>query len=67
MRFATVVDTPRVLGFVLEQLGRLVGEIFGWSWPDRETQRADLTAADFLVRGSIAAGVFVALLWLIVR
>jgi hypothetical protein len=32
-----------------------------------ETQRADLTAADLLVRGSVAVGVFAALLWLIFR
>ena len=52
---------------LLDFLGQLVGRIIGWSWLDSETQRADLTAADFLVRASIAAGLFVALLWLALR
>jgi hypothetical protein len=67
MRIEAVADTRSVLEFALELIGRLVGDIIGWSWLDRETQRADLTAADFFVRGSIAVGVFVALLWLIAR
>jgi hypothetical protein len=52
---------------LLELLSRLVGGIVGWLWLDGETQRADLTAADFLVRGSVAVGVFAVLLWLIFR
>jgi hypothetical protein len=56
-----------VFGFVLELLGRLVGEIFGWSWLDSEVQRADLTAADFLVRISVAAGLLVFVIWLLLR
>ncbi|MDQ1449756.1 MAG: hypothetical protein QOC79_2727 [Actinomycetota bacterium] len=48
-------------------LSRLIGGIVGWLWLDGETQRADLTAADFLVRGSVAVGVFAVLLWLIFR
>ncbi len=50
--------------FVFELLARLVGGIFGWLWLDRETQRADLTATDFLVRLSVAAGVLVLVIWL---
>jgi hypothetical protein len=67
IRFASDTDNPCVFEFVFELLGRLVGDIFGWLWLDRETQRADLTAADFLVRISLAAGVFVLLIWLLVR
>jgi len=52
---------------LLELLARLVGGIVGWLWLDGETQRADLTAVDFLVRGSVAVGVFAVLLWLIFR
>jgi hypothetical protein len=52
---------------LFELLSRLVGGIVGWLWLDGETQRADLTAADFLVRGSVAVGVFAVLLWLIFR
>jgi hypothetical protein len=63
----SATDTPCVLEFVFELLGRLVGGIFGWLWLDRETQRADLTSADFLVRASVAAGVFVTLIWLVLR
>ena len=53
--------------FLFEVLARFVGGIVGWLWRDGETQRADLTAADFLVRGSVAAGLFAAVLWLIFR
>jgi hypothetical protein len=67
MQISSATDTPCVLDFVFGLLGRLVGDIFGWLWLDRETQRADLTAADFLVRASLAAGVFVALIWLVLR
>jgi hypothetical protein len=52
---------------LLELLARLVGGIVGWLWLDGETQRADLTAVDLLVRGSVAVGVFAVLLWLIFR
>jgi hypothetical protein len=46
---------------------RRLADIFGWLWLDRETQRAGLTAADFVVRFSVAAGVFVLVIWLLVR
>ena len=53
--------------FFFELLSRLVGGIVGWLWLDGETQRADLTAVDFLVRGSVAIGAFAVMLWLIFR
>ena len=53
--------------FLFDLLSRLVGGIAGWLWLDGETQRADLTAADFLVRGSVAVGGFAVLLWLVFR
>ena len=67
MRLDSATDNPCVFGFVFELLGRLVGDILGWLWLDRETQRADLSAADFVVRFSVAAGVFVLVIWLLVR
>ena len=53
--------------FLLDLLSRLVGGVVGWFWLDGETQRADLTAVDFLVGGSVAVGAFAVLLWLIFR
>jgi hypothetical protein len=67
MRVYAATDNPCVFDFVIELLARLVGGIFGWLWLDRETQRVDLTASDFLVRISVAAGVFVLVVWLLVR
>lgn len=51
---------------VVGALMQIVGRMLGWS-PSGESERADLTAADLLVRGSIAAAIFVGLVWLIVR
>jgi hypothetical protein len=45
----------------------LVGRFFGWWWLDSETQRADTTAADLLVRFSLAMGVAAAAICLWVR
>ena len=53
--------------FLLELLAELVGRVFGWWWLDNETQRADSTALDLLVRFSVAAGVVVVIIWLWVR
>jgi hypothetical protein len=45
----------------------LVGRLFGWWWLDNETQRADTTAVDLLVRFSVAMGVVAVVIWLCVR
>jgi hypothetical protein len=51
----------------LDAIFQLVGRIVGLSWLSRETDRADLTAGDYLLRGSVIAGVFAVVLWLIFR
>jgi hypothetical protein len=52
-----------LLGVLLEVLAR----VFGRRLIDREIESADTTAADLLVRFSIAAGGVVFLLWLSFR
>ena len=44
----------------------ILGRLFG-SFVDGEIESADTTAADLLVRFSVAAGVLVVALWLFVR
>jgi hypothetical protein len=46
---------------------KLVGGLFGWWWLDNETQRADTTAVDLLVRFSVAMGVVAVVIWSWVR
>jgi hypothetical protein len=50
-----------------ELLMEILGRVFGFWWLDNEVQRADLTAADFLVRFSVGAGAVVFLIWIFVR
>jgi hypothetical protein len=55
------------LVFFFDLLIDLIARLLGWSWLDRETQRADLTAADLVVRFSVAGGVAVVLIWFAFR
>jgi len=52
---------------LFDLLIELVGRLFGWWWLDNETQRADTTAVDLLVRFSVAMGVVAVVIWLCVR
>ena len=52
-----------LLGVLFEILARM----FGPRLIDRELESADTTPADLLVRFSIAAGVIVFVLWLVLR
>jgi len=55
-----------LLAPLLEILGRLFVRVFG-RWLDLEIESTDTTAADLLVRFSVAAGVIVFLMWLLLR
>jgi hypothetical protein len=52
---------------LFDVLFELAGRIFGWWWLDNETQRADTTPLDLVVRFSIAMGVVAVGVWLWVR
>jgi len=67
MRIDSATDNRCVIEVVFELLGRLVGEIAGWLWLDREVQSTDFTVADFLVRISVVAGCIAVVLWLFAR
>ena len=55
-----------LLAPLLEILGRLLVRFFG-RWINLEIESTDSTAADLLVRFSIAAGVIAFLMWVLLR
>jgi hypothetical protein len=55
-----------LLAPLFEILGRFLVRLFG-RWIDLEIESTDSTAADLLVRFSVAAGVIAFLMWLSLR